>query len=351
MTDHEPNGANRAVWWRRLMPFLPLAGAVVTCIVILLPFSRQPVQAFMDICLYPLASRAGLSATLIRVTPIAACALGTIVAWKSGLYYLGFDGCYLAGALATTLMALFCPMPAWAFLPLSLLAAFALAGLWALPVGWLRARFGGSEVLTSLMLNYVAVLIVQYAVTGPIRAGQDLPETRLFPVTTWLPRLPGLHAHWGIAVVAACAVAVAVVLYRLNAGYFMRMAGLNMRAARYAGMNVGAIMVTVCAVAGGLAGMGGWADTLGLQHRLIDGVGVGIGFHGIVVAILCAMEPLAVLPVAFVYGGLMVGAQAMQRDFQVLAAIINIFESLLVLAVMAMPILKQRYGTGAKDHA
>ncbi|MDT8872044.1 hypothetical protein RAA17_15070 [Komagataeibacter rhaeticus] len=97
MSNHKPGGVDKGTLWRRFMPFLPLVGAVAVCIVILLPFSRQPVQAFMDICLYPLASRAGLSATLIRVTPIAACALGTIVAWKSGLYHLGFDGCYLAG--------------------------------------------------------------------------------------------------------------------------------------------------------------------------------------------------------------------------------------------------------------
>ncbi|GAN54322.1 ABC transporter permease [Tanticharoenia sakaeratensis] len=322
-------------------------GLAVACLValtigLLLPFHVAPWRAWWDIATYAVRSRHGLSAALIAMAPLEFCALATIVCWRSGLLYLGFDGCYLGGALGAILTAIVWPgLSPWAFLPLSLIFAFALGGFWASLTGIARARFGGNEVLGSLMMNFVAIFIVQYLVSGPIRAGSDLPQTAALARAQWMPRLAGLHAHVGVLVAVLAAILLAGLLSMTRAGYVLRMTGLGPQAARYGGIATGLVWVMAAIGGGGLAGLGGWCDVLGLQHRLIDGMGQGIGFQGIVVAILAGLHPLRTVPVAFIYAALIAGGGAMQRDFQIPSAIVSIFESLLVLTALALPALRR----------
>src|ERR1700761_3656661 len=159
-------------------------------------YKANPLQAYFALFHEPFASWRGFGYTLVRAAPLTLIALGTIVSWRSGFGYLGFEGCFVLGAAASTWLALFTPIPSWAFLPAVLLVSFAAGALWAGAVALVRARFGGNEVLISLMTNYVAILLVQYLVSGPMRAPGGVPETALLPHATWLPFiLPGTRAH------------------------------------------------------------------------------------------------------------------------------------------------------------
>jgi general nucleoside transport system permease protein len=269
-------------------------------------------------------------------------ALGTIVSWRSGFGYLGFEGCFVLGAAATTWLGLFTGLSPWAFFPLVLLLSFCAGAFWAGVVAQIRARFGGNEVLISLMMNYVAILIVQYLVSGPMRAPGGVPETALLPRGTWLPFiLPGTRAHAGILLALLATLVVWGMLRKTALGYELIVSGLSPSAARYGGINVGRRLVIAAFCAGGLGAWAGTVEVLGEQHRLMDGISGGVGFTGIIVALLARLNPLTVIPAAFLYGGMTVGANAMQRRAGIPSSITFILQSLIVLMVLASEIFRR----------
>ena len=178
---------------------IAVAAAMLVTSLLFALYGANPLQAYFALFHEPFATWRGFGYTLVRTAPFTLIALGTIVSWRSGFGYLGFEGCFVLGAAATTWLALFTAVPSWAFLPLALLLSFAAGAVWAGGVALVRARLGGNEVLISLMTNYVAILMVQYLVSGPMRAPGGVPETALLPRATWLPFiLHGTRAHAGI---------------------------------------------------------------------------------------------------------------------------------------------------------
>ena len=324
-----------------------LAAMLVTAF-LFLSYGASPFQAYYALFHEPFATLRGFGYSLVRASPLALIALGTIVSWRSGFSYLGFEGCFVTGATATSWLALLTlpgtrigPLPFFVFLPLAILTALAAGGVWAALVGLIRVRFGGNEVLISLMSNYVAILILQYLVSGPMRAPGSLPETLLLPRATWLPFiLPGTRAHAGILIALAAAGLVWMLLQKMPLGYELIVTGFNPSAARYAGIGVPGRLVLAAFFAGGLGGLAGMVEVLGSQHRLMDGISGGVGFVGIVVALLARLNPLAVIPTALLYGGMSVGADAMQRRASIPSSITFILQSLAVLFVLALDALR-----------
>jgi len=344
---------------RRLTPadspfaiFATTAGAFLAAMFVtaflFLSYGASPWAAYFALFHEPFGTLRGFGYAVVRASPLALIALGTIVSWRSGFSYLGFDGCFVIGAAATAWLALLTapgasvgPLPFLLFLVSAIVIGFAAGGLWAGLVGIVRARFGGNEVLISLMSNYVAIFILQYLVSGPMRAPGSLPETRLLPRATWLPFiLPGTRAHAGILIAIAAAGIVWMLLQKMPLGYELIVTGFNPSAARYAGIDVGRRIVLAAFFAGGLGGLAGMAEVLGSQHRLMDGISGGVGFVGIIVALLARLNPLAVVPTALLYGGMSVGAEAMQRRVSIPSSITFILQSLAVLLVLAFDALR-----------
>src|ERR1700682_5935718 len=259
-----------------------------------LSYGASPFQAYFALFHEPFATLRGFGYSLVRASPLALIALGTMVIWRSGFSYLGFEGCFVIGATAASWLALLTvpgarigPLPFFLFLPLAILFAVVAGGFWAGLVGLVRARLGGNEVLISLKSNYVAIFILQYLVSGPLRAPGSLPETQLLPRATWLLFiLSGTRAHAGILIALAAAVLVWLLLQKMPLGYELIVTGFNPSAARYAGINVGRRLVLAAFFAGGLGGLAGMVEVLGSQHRLMDGISGGGGSGGIVVGLL-----------------------------------------------------------------
>lgn len=322
--------------------------AMLVTAFLFLYYGANPFLAYFALCHEPFATLRGFGYSLVRASPLALIALGTIMSWRSGFSYLGFEGCFVIGATGAGWLALLTapggrigPVPLSLFMPLAMLFAFTVGGIWAGLVGVVRARLGGNEVLISLMSNYVAILILQYLVSGPMRAPGSLPETPLLPRTSWLPFiLPGTRAHAGILIALAAAGLVWMMLQKMPLGYELIVTGFNPSAARYAGINVRSRLVLAAFFAGGLGGLAGMVEVLGSQHRLMDGISGGVGFVGIVVALLARLNPLAVIPTAILYGGMSVGADAMQRRASIPSSITFILQSLAVLLVLAFDALR-----------
>lgn len=363
---------------RRLTPadgslalLLPTAVALLAAFIIagllFIPFGADPFSAYGSLFSQAFGSMRGFGQTLVQATPLILIAQATVLVWRGGLAYIGFEGCFLVGAAGAAWIALggtdqglpwqLSPLLFW---PAVLLFAFLCGALWAGIVGYLRVRFGGNDVLISLMTNYVAAFLVQYLVSGPMRAPGNLPQTPRLPQESWLPFIiEGTRTHAGLVIALLASGLVWWLIRGTATGYEIIASGLNARAARYAGINVVRRQMLAITLGGGLAALAGLCAVLGLQHRLMDGISGGVGFIGLVVALLARLNPLLVVPVAILYGGLEVGGSAMQRQTGLPTSVILILQSLIVLLLLAAELLRyyriRRPGTAAtrpsEEHA
>jgi simple sugar transport system permease protein len=322
--------------------------AFVLAGLLFIPFGGDPLSAYGFLFREAFGSFRGAGLTLVQATPLILIALGTIVIWRAGLGYIGFEGCFLVGAAAASWVALAgtpqgmpWALPVWGYWPAVILAAFAAGSLWAGWVGYLRVRFGGNDVLISLMANYVALFLIQYLVSGPMRAAGDLPQTPRLPKESWLPFImDGMRAHWGLGIALAATLYVWWLIRSTPAGFEIIVSGLNPKAARYSGIDVGRRQMSAVLLGGGLAALAGLCAVLGVQHRLMEGLSGGVGFIGVVVALLARLNPLLVIPTAILYGGLEVGGSAMQRQTGLPTSVVLILQSLVVILILAGDILR-----------
>jgi simple sugar transport system permease protein len=327
---------------------LAILAALLVGGLLFLPFKASPMQAYQAMLQQSLGNLKGFGFTLVRATPLIFIALGTIVAWRAGFFYLGFEGALLIGAATTVWLALAAAPLQPISLPLRalilsaiFLASFIAGGLWAAAVGGMRGRFGGNEVIVSLMTNYVAILVVSYLVSGPLRAPGDLPQTPRVPQEMILPFIiPGTRAHAGISVALLAALAIWFLLRKTPLGYELIVSGLSPRAARYGGINVPRQQVSAAFIAGGLAAWAGLVTVLGVQYRLLDGISEGTGFIGIVAALLGKLHPAGAVVASILYAAMGVGADAMQRRAGLPSSVIFVVQSLIVLFLLASDLLR-----------
>jgi general nucleoside transport system permease protein len=311
-------------------------------------FGANPFAAYLALISNAFFDLRGFGYTLVQATPLILVSLGTIVAWRSGFIYLGFDGAMVVAAAASTAVALAASpggslngAPAPLVIALALLFGASAGALWSTMVAMLQVRAGGNAVLLALMTNYLAILLVQFLVSGPMRAIGDQPQTALIDRAFWLPiAIEGTRAHVGILIALALAALVFVMMEKTAVGFELIAAGLNPRAARYGGVNVGRRILQAAIMAGGLAGLAGAIDILGVHHRLLDGLSQGTGFIGIVAALLGRMTVVGSVAASFLYSGLTVGAEVTQRHTGLPSAVIQVVQALIVLCLLGAEILR-----------
>jgi simple sugar transport system permease protein len=259
-----------------------------------------------------------ISQTLAAAIPLATIALGTAVAFRVQLWNIGGEGQFYMGAFGATGVELIggpAGWPAIVLLPAMLIAGFVAGAAWALLPAWLRAWHAVNEIITTLMLNYVAVLWVNYLVYGPWKdpAGRNFPFTPRFPDSANFARMGDGQLHTGLFVPIAAALILLFAMARTKWGYELRVVGENAEAARYAGINVRRTMLTAMLVSGGMAGVAGMVQVSGIVHLLNGQLSNNYGYTAIIIAWLARLHPIAILVVSVLFGALVNGGYAVSQ--------------------------------------
>jgi general nucleoside transport system permease protein len=281
-----------------------------------------------------------LSETLVKAIPIIITSLAVLVSFRMLFWNIGANGQFAFGAMAATYVALFSgnlikDLPAWAYLPLMFIAGFLAGAIWGLVPALLRIIFNVNEIISSLLLNYVAVLFVENLYFGPWRdpKGMGFPGTAVFPEVARLPKLFG-RVHFGLIFGLVLAIVLWVLLEKTKWGYEIKVIGQSPKAARYAGINLTKNIVLVMVLSGGISGIAGMGEVSGLVYRLQQGSLTGFGNTAIIVAWLSNLNVWVSIGLSLLMSALLVGGDQLQIIMQLPAAIALVLEGLLLFVIL-----------------
>jgi len=286
-------------------------------------------------------SKAGIGTTLTKATPLIFTALCACFAYKCGVFNLGGEGQFLMGSIAAFLTCYFTGLTGFAGVLLALLAGAVAGGFWGMIPGVLKIGRGQNEMIISIMLNYVATLFMGVIYTSWIRDA-SVPQTPAIADEVHLPRIiTGMRFTWGFVIAVAVGLILYYVLFWTSAGFRLRAVGCNLTASRFNGIPVKRFMLASFIVSGAIAGLGGGAELLGTQFRLINGYGAGYGFDGVAMALIGQLHPIATMVVALFFAVLRVGSTTMQAATGVPTSVSDIIQALvIVFSVAGMALTK-----------
>lgn len=319
-------------------PIVSIAIALFVAGFLLLAAGVNPLAAYKEILIESLGSLYGLSETLVKTTPLIFAGLGVSLAFRMQIWNIGAEGQIYMGALAASGVALFSGIEShWLMMPVMFLAAATSGGLWAGVAGFLRARWQVSEVIVTLLMNYIAILLVDYLVYGPWKdpKGFNFPLTAQFNDAARLTEYFDTRLHSGFFLALICALALYLFMERTVWGYEIKVIGSNPKAAKYAGMKTGLAIFAVLFLSGAIAGVAGFSEVAGLQHRLQHGISPGYGYTAIIIAWLAKRSAIGVVIVAFLLGVLLVGGDSLQLYWQLPVAFAYAFQGLILFFLLA----------------
>lgn len=297
---------------------------------------HNPLVAFRAMLMGALGSPYQIGTVLNRTSPYLLAGAGLALCFRAGVINMGSDGQIAVGGIGATTMVLIWPWVPSAWTAAAALIAAAVCGAaWAGLATAIHLGRRVHEVLVTLLLNFVALLLVQLVLSGPLgQTGAGFLQSPGMPRAVWLWRMPGYFFHAGILIGVAAALALSFLLWKTPWGFAIRVTGRSRAAAAYAGFSAAGVTWGVMLTAGSLAGLGGGVEVLGLHHRLIEGFSAGFGFKAVTVALLGALEPMAVIPAALFVGLLETGALSMQRQIGVPSALVVVIEGLTMLFIL-----------------
>jgi len=341
-------------WFFVLTPVLAVAAALIVGAVMLLLLGVDPRVAYAAMLDGAFGSANSVADSIVKAAPLLFVGVGICIAFRGGMTNIGGEGQLVVGALAATLAALALPhWPGWAIIPTGLLLGFLAGAAWGGLPGLLKAYLNVNEILSTIMMNAIAVQAMNFLLRGPImdpvqvQQGSFIPQTARFSIAADLPRLVPTRLHAGVALGVLIAVVAWLLLWRTTIGYRIRAVGLNPHASRRAGIHVERYAMLAMLLSGALAGLGGATQVLGVNHRMFtDGSAAGFtgsaGFNGIVAALFGQLHPLGTIPASFFFGALLVGANKMQRAVQIPSALITALNGLLVVFVVSSELWRRR---------
>ncbi|BAZ71138.1 MAG: ABC transporter permease [Pelatocladus maniniholoensis HA4357-MV3] len=317
-------------------PLIAIASALIVGAVLILLAGANPITAYTALFQESLSTYFGFGNTLTKMAPLLLTSLGVLVALGAGQFNIGGEGQICLGALGSALVGLYVQgLPAFIHIPLALLVGFVFGTVWGWIPGYLKAIRGVNEVITTLLLNYIAVNLVSYLVQNPLKApNAPSPYSPLIAKSAYLPIiLPGSLAHGGIVLGFMAAAILWVLLMRSPLGYQINAVGFNPIASGYAGISVERTVMLVMALAGGLAGLAGACEVMGLKYRLFEQVSPGYGFDAIAIAFLSRGSVLGVILNCLFFAALRSGANVMQRSAGVPVTVVYAIQGLTMLFI------------------
>jgi len=334
-----------------IIPIIAVLLALLIGAFMLLLLGADPIRAYGAMIEGAFGTPTNILRVLTRATPLLLVAIGTCIAFRAGMTNIGAEGQLFAGAISATAFAIAFgnALPALIAVPLTIAAGAVAGAAWGALPGFLKARFEVNEILTTVMMNEIAVQLLIFLLSGPmidpqqVAQGTRIPQSAQLPPTTWLPELDSRSQfHAGFFVALALAVLAYVLLWRTSLGYRIRAVGLNRDAARYAGISIGRYLTLAMILSGGMAGIAGAVHVAGAEHRMVEGFAIGYGFSGIVVALFGRLHPLGAIPASLLFGTLLVGADRMQRSVQVPSATVTVLQGLVVIFVVGSELFVRR---------
>lgn len=300
-------------------------------------FNHSPLLVLRTIWEGAFGDAYSLSETLLKTTPLVCTGLSVALAFRAGIWNIGAEGQFMAGAMTITIFGVSATNLEWPFFWLIVTGSVFLAGaILGIIVGWLREKRGVSEVISTIMLNAIMLQLLSYALHGPLQeVARTYPQSDRLAELARLPQLwPGTRLHSGVIIVVVLAVILWLILFRLPVGFRLRVIGQNLRAARFAGINVSRHIAIALALSGGVAAIGGAIEVAGVTGRLYENISPGYGYTGIAVAMLGRLHPLGVLPAAFLFGALESGARALQRNLGISPVLAEVIQGMVILFVV-----------------
>lgn len=317
-------------------------GAVLIALVIfslfLLLLGKSPADFFSLIWRGGFGTAFSWQNTLQRAAPLILTALCVALPARTGLVIIGGEGAlvlggFVAAAIAIPIAGIWSP---WLVMPLMMLGAVLTGALWIGIAGWLRHRRGVNETISSLLLTYIAIAIMNFFVEGLLRdpGSPNKPSTKPIGDANMIGKMPGLDVHWGLLVGAVLCVLLFFLLNRTTFGFAARVTGGNVRAARAQGLPVGWLIVTTCMIAGGCAGLAGYFEVAAVHGKVNGSIAAGYGFTGILVSFLARHNPLAIMVVSVLFGGIAAAGGLIQRRMDMPDATVLVLQGVIFLVIL-----------------
>lgn len=337
-----------------LLPVIATLAALAVGAVMLLFLGVNPLEAYAALWDGAFGSSNALAETLVKATPLLLVAIGICISFRGDVINIGGEGQMIVGAILATWIGLtFTSLPGWVVIVLAMLAGFLGGAIWGGIPGYLKAHFNVNEILSTVMMNAIAVQMMNFLLRGPMidpsqaQLDSKIPQTARLLDIFRLPRLMPTRLHLGALLAVVLAILVYILLWRTVLGYRIRAVGQNPNASRYAGINVKRHIVLALLLSGAFAGLAGAVQVYGVNYRMItDGSASGFtgsaGFNGIVAALFGQLHPLWSIPASILFGALLVGANKMQRMVQVPSALVIALNGLVVIFVVSSEFLRRR---------
>jgi len=337
-----------------LLPVFATLAALLVGAIMLLFLKVNPVEAYKALWDGAFGTPNAFAETFVKATPLLLVALGICISFRGDVINIGGEGQMIVGALLSTWVGLtFTSLPGWLVIILALLAGFLGGAIWGGIPGVLKAYFRVNEILSTVMMNAIAVQLMNFMLRGPMidpvqaQKASKIPQTARLLETFRLARWAPTRLHLGALIAVILAVLVYILLWRTTLGYRIRAVGQNPHASRYAGIKVPRYIVLALLLSGAFAGLAGATQVYGVNYRMItdgssSGFTGGAGFNGIVAALFGQLHPIWSIPASILFGALLVGANSMQRVVQVPSALITALNGLVVVFVVSSEIWRQR---------
>jgi ABC-type uncharacterized transport system permease subunit len=330
-----------------LIPGAALIAALAVFGLFVFLFGKNPLNLYYYIYQGAFGTWFSWQNSLTRAAPLILTALCTALPAQLGMVIIGGEGALLIGALAATGAALALPSAPPLVVQLAMVCAGMLGGgLWIMLSGGLRQYRGVNETISSLLLVYIAIAILNHLVEGPMRdpASLNKPSTPEIGAANMIGSIPGTDVHWGLVFGVVAAVASYILIYRTVFGFAARVAGGNIRAAKIVGLGVSKLIMTICFLAGASAGLAGMVEVAAVEGRANANLAAGYGFTGILVAFLARQNPLAIIPVAILLGGISASGGLLQRRLGLPDASVQVLQGIIFVFVLASDALYGRIG-------